>query len=197
MNEISFKLITYVDLKYIAEIRRSAAKYLHDPTIYSYSDVEQWYHKNKDSLNWYMIYMHHRIGVGLHTKYPIGYIRTSIVDDKLYIGMDIEPKFQGLGYSQRAYKEFFPFIYNITKRKELWLEVLSTNSRAIHIYEKLGFKLISRKKIYRRMYKDLVEQTSLLYKINLNSDGTVYNTKRWCSSTWICRQVRNFISKFS
>ena len=62
------------------------------------------------------------------------------------IGADIHPEYTGHGFGYKAYKEFIPFIFNSYEVNELLLEVLETNKRALHLYEKLGFKVIAIKK---------------------------------------------------
>lgn len=159
---ISFCTISAAHAAYVAHVRRQSAEFLHDPTIYSVKDVYEWVEKNGNSLRWFIIYCWFE-DIGSR---PIGYIRTSIIDDKLYIGMDIELKYRGMGLSQAAYKEFFPTAYIMSSKKDIWLEVLKTNPRAIHIYEKLGFEFVEEKTINRNGQNEI----SLVYKRKYNGE---------------------------
>lgn len=71
---------------------------------------------------------------------PIGYFRNEL--DKFNmsakIGADIAPKYRGNGYASTAYPMFIKLLRN-KGYKRIWLEVLSTNTRAISLYRKLGF----------------------------------------------------------
>ena len=163
---ISFHTVTPVDAAFVAHVRRQSAEFLHDPTIYSVKDVYDWVEKNGNSLRWFIISCWDE---DIKRHRSVGYIRTSIIDDKLYVGMDIEIKYRGMGLSQAAYKQFFPTAYIMSGKKDIWLEVLKTNSRAIHIYEKLGFELVEEKTITRNGQNEI----SLVYKRKYN--GEIHN----------------------
>lgn len=135
---LHFKPIRKEDLQFINEVRNSVSTLLHDPRTFTLDETIEWFEKTNPK--WYIIQLHQRIMGNRVFNIRIGYVRTSWVNDRFYIGMDLHQDFRGKGLCQRSYKEFIPSLYNISKKKELWLEVLKTNIRAIHIYEKLGFK---------------------------------------------------------
>ena len=156
-DNITFKKITEKDLDFITKVRNQCVEFLHTPFQFTREEVSAWFKKTHSSrVPWYIIYLN---------ETSIGYIRTSEVGDKTYIGMDLHENYRGKGYSQRAYKEFIPWLYIMTGKDELWLEVLKTNERAIHIYEKLGFKKQGEKKINRNGQKEI----SLIYKHDRNA----------------------------
>ncbi len=137
---MTFQLILRDDLPFVNEVRNSAAPLLHDDRTFTLEETIKWYEATNPQ--WYIIRIHQRVVDNRVFKVRIGYFRTSWVDDRFYIGMDLHQSYQGKGLCQRAYKEFIPSLYNISNQTELWLEVLRINSRAIHIYEKLGFKCV-------------------------------------------------------
>jgi RimJ/RimL family protein N-acetyltransferase len=56
------------------------------------------------------------------------------------IGLDIYEGWRGLGLSRSVYKNVIQYLFNDLNMNALYLEVLETNSLAIHIYNELGFK---------------------------------------------------------
>lgn len=153
---IQFEEIKRTDLKFINEVRNASCEYLHNPAKFTLEQTEIWYDQIY-SINghpWFIVYFFgHRIG----------YIRADLHDDSHYIGMDIHPVYRGRGYSKAVYKEFINFRYKDTQIKDLWLEVLETNPRAIHIYESLGFEKVSKYEFLRGDEMAI----SYTYKLNL------------------------------
>lgn len=154
MEDISYREYRIEDYIFINRLRNDCADFLHNPTKFSLENTANWLKERIDSkkLPWFIIKLDGE---------DIGYIRLENYDGDIFIGMDIDEKYRGKGLSQRVYKEFIPFIYNFTQKDELWLEVIKTNYRAIHIYEKLGFKLIKARMIPRGDF----ETVSLTYKL--------------------------------
>ena len=57
----------------------------------------------------------------------------------IYIGADIAPEYTGKGLGYLSYQSFLPYLFDEYGLNKVSLEVLSTNERAIHLYEKIGF----------------------------------------------------------
>jgi RimJ/RimL family protein N-acetyltransferase len=132
MVKISFKKMTRDDVSFLNETRNLVAeKYLHDSRKFSLEDSLSWF----DNFNpdYWMIYA---------DEDAVGYFRLSNrskENSNIYIGADIHPKFQGKGYAFLAYKVFIPFLFSEYSLHKISLEVLGDNTRAIRLYEKLGF----------------------------------------------------------
>lgn len=133
-NMFSFSLITEQDIPYINSIRNKYSNtYLHDSRTFTNEEALQWYKKTKPTF--YIIN---------YLSVKIGYFRTSNYDinnKHLCIGCDISPQFTNQGLGHLAYKAFLEFIFRELDLNKVYLEVLATNKRAIHLYEKLGFIL--------------------------------------------------------
>lgn len=156
---MEFQKLKFEDLEFVYIVRKQSAEYLHDPTIYSYEEVINWFNRvSKDpSVVWYII---------IHEGQKIGYIRTNLLKyNRLFIGMDLHEDYRGKGTGQLAYKEFINYLYKVLPLNDLWLKVLKTNTRAIHIYEKLGFKKIEEEIIDRANRKE----ESITYKLTKNT----------------------------
>lgn len=126
------------DLKFLNTLRNECSnEYLHDPNKYSLEETIEWFQKSKPIF--YLIES---------DKTPIGYFRTSNIDpisNSMYIGCDIVKNLRGQGLGFFLYKKFLPFFFEEYNLKHINLEVLSTNSRAIRLYKKLGFESVKEK----------------------------------------------------
>jgi diamine N-acetyltransferase len=131
--KITFRRIDYEDIEFVNNVRNQYAKeYLHDSRTFTLIETNNWYVVDKP--DYWMI---------INGKDTIGYFRLSnhsTTNKNIYIGADIAPEFTGKGLAKEAYKLFIPFIFNLYNLNKISLEVLSTNERAINLYNKLGFK---------------------------------------------------------
>lgn len=115
-------------------IRNKVRNLLHDDREFTIAEAHQWF-KNLDPRNkYYMI----DYGTSL-----IGYFRTvRLSNGVVQIGADLTPEYHGRGIAFKAYQEFMKR-YNEKIPTTQWeLEVLSTNTRAYNLYDKLGFKKV-------------------------------------------------------
>lgn len=129
-NNIEIIDMTYYDLQFFVDVRNKSREYLHNNTEFTLANVVKWFSETKPSF--YIIKL---------DDVSIGYFRTSNYNtetNSLYIGCDIHPEYRGLGL---AYKAYIKFIKQLRESgiDSIQLEVLSTNTRAINLYKKLGF----------------------------------------------------------
>lgn len=129
---INFRPIQVEDCEFICEVRNQCAiEYLHDSRIFSIEDVMDWY--KKLTIPYYIVF---------NEQIKIGYFRLSnysILNNNIYIGMDLHKHFRNKGFAFESYCKFIPFILNKYNLNKISLEVLSTNIRAQKLYFKLGF----------------------------------------------------------
>lgn len=129
-----FTKITYEDLGFLNGVRNLYAKeFLHDSRTFSLFETHTWFHNTKP--NYWIIW---------EEDERAGYFRLSNHSKEnrnIYIGADIHPGFAGRGLGYKAYKEFMAYLFKESEYDlhKISLEVLATNSRAIHLYKKLGF----------------------------------------------------------
>jgi len=124
-----FEEMKLEDLPKFLEIRNQSTEFLHNDTNFTLDNTIKWFKDEKPLF--YTIKLGDKM---------IGYFRTSnLENDSIYIGCDIDPSFRGYKLGQMVYNDFMPIIYDKFNLKNIKLEVLSTNSRAIHLYNKLGF----------------------------------------------------------
>jgi RimJ/RimL family protein N-acetyltransferase len=129
---MEIRKLTKDDLSFLISVRNASVDYLHDKRKFTLEQCEKWFNTLKDP---YFIIIH-------NGEY-IGYARTSNWENSsCYIGMDIAPVHRGKGYAVPAYNLLMKELKTNYNIKELYLEVLSNNHRAKHIYDKLGFIVI-------------------------------------------------------
>jgi RimJ/RimL family protein N-acetyltransferase len=60
------------------------------------------------------------------------------------LGIRLGADFVDRGYGSEALRLFLPYYFHTSDFERLFLDVAATNERAIHVYEKLGFRRINR-----------------------------------------------------
>lgn len=130
---MQFRKINKNDLKFVNTVRNEyASEYLHDSRTFSLDDTISWFETYNPDF--YIIELNEQ---------SIGYFRLSnhsVENKNIYIGADISIEYKGRGYGKAAYIEFIPFLFKEYDLNKISLEVLATNTVAISLYEKLGFK---------------------------------------------------------
>ena len=85
----------------------------------------------------------------------IGWLEYEVYNDYIYINqLHIAPEYQNRGIGTRILNEYF--VYGKKENKNIYLEVLQGNERALRYYKKLGFK----------EYDECSISKTLVYEIN-------------------------------
>lgn len=96
------------------------------------------------------------------TQESIGFIRMDEIDyinRSIQIGADIHSDHRGKGYATTTYELLLKYCFDYLNMNRIWLMVLDYNTRAKHVYEKVGFKEEGRMReaIYREnKYHDYI-----------------------------------------
>lgn len=142
---MKFYQMTESDLSWFLGIRNQVSQMLHNPKQFTIEECIDWF-KELKSTYWLIEFNDVRIG----------YFRTEkITEDKMMIGADIDPIFQGKGYGYLSYLEFFDQILKPKGIKKLELRVLKINIIAFNLYIKLGFQIIEETPVDFIMSKSL------------------------------------------
>lgn len=142
---INIRPLEVSDVSWLVNLRNDEEVLLniHDPIMYPAHKTEQWL-KNLpgSSMRW----VAHRIAEGtiwgVIPPWQIALIRIDHFDTlnhNCYVGMDIDKEYRGKGLSKEIYKLVLDKLFQVYNMDTIYLEVLATNERAIHIYDKLGF----------------------------------------------------------
>jgi RimJ/RimL family protein N-acetyltransferase len=132
---MKYTKICLYDLPFLRGVRNLyAEEFLHDSRTFTFEQTHHWFVSTKPNF-WVIWEEDERVGYFRLSNY-------SKENHNIYIGADIHPAFAGKGLGYKAYKEFMEFLFSNESEYDLnkiSLEVLATNSRAIHLYKKLGF----------------------------------------------------------
>ena len=132
VTNISFRRIILDDIIFVNNTRNYyCEEYLHTSKKYSLEESYDWFKKTNPDF-WII----------LNDNTHIGYFRLSNYSKEnknIYIGADIAKEYTGQGFAKQSYNMFIPFLFEEYNLNKISLEVLSTNQRAINLYNKLGF----------------------------------------------------------
>jgi RimJ/RimL family protein N-acetyltransferase len=106
--------------------------YLHNVTMYSFNETKQWLNNLLSTSQRLIV---EELGF-------IGLIRIDNIDNinqNCMVGLDIAIDCRGKGLSYTIYRKLLNYLFLQMNMNMIYLEVLESNKRAIHIYNKLGF----------------------------------------------------------
>lgn len=144
---VSLRHMTIDDIPFFIDIRNECCEFLHDNTQYAVEESRAWFQKNSP-LFFVISYRNN----------DVGYFRTSEHSKEnrsIFIGADIHKDYRNKGIASAAYPVFIEYLREIMNINILFLDVLETNFRAIHLYNKLGFHEISKTKISRNTGEEI------------------------------------------
>ena len=134
-DDLEIRSLDFADLPWFVAVRNSVRSFLHDPSEFSISEAETWFQATKPDFR-----------IISQGNQAVGYFRLSIDATNplcLWVGADIDPKFQGSGIGRAAYEKFLPDFAREFESSEFRLRVLPSNVRAIGLYLSLGFRTLS------------------------------------------------------
>ena len=133
-----FRLPTSDDAEAIRRIRNDQTTWenLTDPTPITESDQVAWYRALSSRAGTRCFVVFDEVNPFL------GYVRMDEYDKinrSVRVGLDIAPEFRGRGHGQKAFSLLLRYAFHEMNVHRVWLLVLHTNLRAIHVYQKIGF----------------------------------------------------------
>lgn len=161
--KVWFRQAQLGDAGFFVEVRDAeTVEYLHDGRLYGWDDTYGWLASIQDSLTTvrHIVYIN-------DTK--VGIVRIDHIDlwnMNMMLGMDLHKNYRGKGYAKPIWKLLLDKVFKGEGMHAVYLEVLASNERAIHIYKKLGFKedgRIPEKVLKNGVYIDSIHM-SLLQK---------------------------------
>jgi len=134
----SFSEAKLEDLKGIALLRNKIKDSLtHDKEDIDPSNQANWYlNVKKDCDKLYAF-------TNLKTKEVIGYGFIQYIDNVPWLTGALDPEFQGYGYGKQIFQSLIERIRSTSSETPIFLDVLKSNYKAVNLYFKLGFKIIS------------------------------------------------------
>lgn len=143
---------------------------LQDPNIYSADHTQKWIENMPASSKRLLVEETKEPPKPLIYPKHVGVIRIDHIDQTnktCFVGADIHGEYKGTGLARPIYTWLFWYLFDNLNMNALYLEVLETNTLAVKLYEKLGFKQTG---IWpERVFRDGIYVNALLFSL-LRSD---------------------------
>lgn len=146
-NEITLRPVTSSDLEKMRTWRNSdwARSFFLTNDIISEEQQIAWYESYLKKTDDYMFIIQlGSIDVGTAALYRVDYARESAEFGRLLIAEDVA---KGKSLGEKVLKGICNFAFTELKLREVALEVFALNTKAVYIYEKVGFKLVEKSSI--------------------------------------------------
>lgn len=124
--------------------------HLHTPELYSEYQTRLWLENLPKSSKRFLVvsdkdftFTRNNLEYTWHKDSLAGIVRIDQIDEiyrTCYVGLDIFDHFRGAGLSRPIYQKILSYLFDDLNMRVLYLEVLASNAKAIHVYEKIGFK---------------------------------------------------------
>lgn len=154
VEDIEVRPMVLSDLDDIKIIRDQCLDFIHDDKSYNLDET----------INWFLKTLPHYLSVIYNNKL-IGYFRlNNITPNTCYIGMDLHSNYRGKGIALKTYSAVINEL-NKYGFNNFYLNVLSSNTHAIRLYEYIGFKIIADEGIIIRRNGDTVSNLLMIKTI--------------------------------
>jgi RimJ/RimL family protein N-acetyltransferase len=133
--EISFSKMQLEELEWFLGIRNQVRHKLHNTEEFNLAQCKVWY--STTPILYFVVHAEIDSKVVKCGYFRVRYLDTIGIAE---IGMDLDPEFQGRNIAYAAYRKFARFIRESHDINGLTLRVRVENTRAIRLYERLGFE---------------------------------------------------------
>lgn len=154
VDDIDIRPMVLSDLDDVKTIRDQCLSFIHDDKSYSLEETIDWFLK---TLPQYLSVV--------YDNNVVGYFRLSkVLLNTCYVGMDLHPNYRGKGIALKTYNTV---INELVKYKfdTFYLNVLSSNTHAIRLYEYIGFNVINDEGSIIRRNGDVVSNLLMIKKM--------------------------------
>lgn len=137
LDDYSLRPIEKKDLEWVRQLRNDESTWSQLGTfafIYEATQKNWFDNLNNKKDKEYLIFA--------QGKEKLGLVRLTEIDKtnrSMCVGGDIIPEFRGKGLSKIMYKLIFKLGFDTLGMNRLWLLVLESNEKAIHVYKTMGF----------------------------------------------------------
>jgi RimJ/RimL family protein N-acetyltransferase len=169
-DEIWIKPTELADVPAIVALRNdpSTLLHLHDVNQYNGATTEQWLRTLPATAKRYSVFLwKNSPHMPAEAGDFVGLVRIDRVDSvnrNCMVGLDLVAEFRGRGLSAKVYAWLLDYLFHQLNMHMVYLEVLASNERAIHVYERIGFRSDGRlrQKVFRNgAYEDSIVMSLL------------------------------------
>lgn len=138
VDNFAIRPVDYGDEQFLLEVRNNHDTwiYLDDIRMVSIESQKQWITKLASNFN-------NRYFIVLKDNISIGMARLTQIDmgnRSICIGYDMHPDYRGQGYIYNIYKMLLTYCYDFLNINRVFLLTMKFNTRALHVYKKIGFR---------------------------------------------------------
>jgi diamine N-acetyltransferase len=168
-NEIWIKPTEPADVPAIVALRNdpSTLLHLHDVNQYNASQTEAWLRRLPATSKRYSVFEWlNAPAAPAQSGEFLGLVRVDRIDSvnrNCSIGLDLVPQHRGKGLSAKVYAWLLDYLFLQLNMHMVYLEVLESNERAIHVYERLGFRIDGR--LRQRIFRNGTYEDSILMSL--------------------------------
>ncbi len=167
--ELWFKPTELADVSAIVALRNDPSTFLHlhDANQYDESQTEHWLRHLPTTSKRYSVFLWNNSPNSPPEIGPfVGLVRIDRIDAvsrNCMIGLDLVPEYRSKGLSTKVYAWLLDYLFRQLNMHMLYLEVLDANTRAQHVYERLGFHVDGR--LRQRVFRNGTYEDSILMSL--------------------------------
>jgi RimJ/RimL family protein N-acetyltransferase len=168
-EEIWIKPSELADVPGIVALRNdpSTLLHLHDVNQYNAAQTEAWLRTLPAASKRYSVFEWlNSPAMPAECGEFLGLVRIDRIDSvsrNCAIGLDIVAEYRGKGLSAKIYSWLLDYLFLQLNMHMVYLEVLESNERAIHVYERLGFRVDGR--LRQRIFRNGTYEDSILMSL--------------------------------
>ena len=167
--EIWIKPTELIDVPQIVALRNdpSTLLHLHDANQYNATQTETWLRTLPAASKRYSVFEWvNSLQAPAQCGEFLGLVRIDRIDAinrNCAVGLDLVPAYRGKGISAKVYAWLLDYLFHQLNMHMVYLEVLESNERAIHVYERLGFRVDGR--LRQRIFRNGTYEDSILMSL--------------------------------
>ncbi len=168
-TEIWVKPSELTDVPSIVALRNdpSTLLRLHDANQYNAAQTESWLRNLPVSSKRYSVFLWENApAMPPELSDFIGLARIDRIDAlnrNCAVGLDLTAQVRSQGYSKKVYAWLLDYLFHQLNMHMVYLEVLQSNERAIHVYRRLGFQEDGR--LRERIFRNGTYEDSILMSL--------------------------------
>jgi RimJ/RimL family protein N-acetyltransferase len=141
--------------------------HLHDVNQYNEAQTENWLRNLPATSKRYSVFPWANAPQTPPELGPfVGLVRIDRIDSvsrNCAVGLDLVPEYRGQGLSAKVYAWLLDYLFHQLNMHMVYLEVLESNQRAQHVYERLGFHIDGR--LRQRVFRNGTYEDSILMSL--------------------------------
>ena len=168
-DEICIKPTELADVPQIVALRNDPTTLLqlHDANQYNAVQTEAWLKSLPATSKRYSVFAWANApSLPAESGEFLGLVRIDRIDAvnrNCAVGLDLAPKHRGKGLAPKVYAWLLDYLFRQLNMHMVYLEVLASNARAIHVYERLGFHVHGR--LRQRVFRSGAYEDSILMSL--------------------------------